>query len=95
LNPESGINILDPEHWFFVFLHVVLLHIEDTVVCAGGSEMSAAARTASLDKMVTLIAVLVEKSRGEDNCIHLSQVSLLHTSVMEPDPYFLDLPICH
>jgi hypothetical protein len=38
--------------------------------------MSAAARTASLDKMVTLIAVLVEKSRGEDNCIHLSQVEL-------------------
>ena len=35
----------------------------------------AAARTASLDKMVTLVAVLVEKSRGEDNCIHLSQDS--------------------
>jgi len=38
----------------------------------GGSDM-AAARTASLDKMVTLVAVLVEKSRGDDNCIHLSQ----------------------
>ena len=39
----------------------------------GGSDM-AAARTASLDKMVTLVAVLVDKSRGEDNCIHLSQI---------------------
>ena len=38
-----------------------------------GTDM-AAARTASLDKMVGLVAVLVEKSRGEDNLIHLAQV---------------------
>ena len=37
-----------------------------------GSDI-AAARTASLDKMVSLLAVLVEKSRGEDNIIHLSR----------------------
>ena len=37
-----------------------------------GTDM-AAARTASLDKMVFLLAVLVEKSRGEDNIIHLSR----------------------
>ena len=37
-----------------------------------GTDM-AAARTASLDKMIFLLAVLVEKSRGEDNCIHLSR----------------------
>jgi len=41
----------------------------------GGSDMSAA-RTASLDKMVTLIALLVEKSRGKDNIVHLSQNDL-------------------
>jgi ubiquitin carboxyl-terminal hydrolase 34 len=38
----------------------------------GGASDTAAARTASLDKMVSLIALLVERSRGEDNCIHLS-----------------------
>ena len=50
---------------------------EDDIIALpiGGSDM-AAARTASLDKMVSLIAVLVEKSRGEDNCIHLSQTDL-------------------
>jgi hypothetical protein len=32
--------------------------------------------------MVTLIAVLVEKSRAEDNCIHLSQVTVPHTEAL-------------
>ena len=47
---------------------------EDDIIALpmAGTEM-AAARTASLDKMVFLLAVLVEKSRGEDNCIHLSR----------------------
>ena len=40
-----------------------------------GTDM-AAARTASLDKMVFLLAVLVEKSRGEDNIIHLSRADM-------------------
>ena len=40
-----------------------------------GSDL-AAARTASLDKMVFLLAVLVEKSRGEDNLIHLSRTDM-------------------
>ena len=38
-----------------------------------GGDLSSA-KTASLDKMVGLVAVLVEKSRGEDNLIHLAQV---------------------
>ena len=47
---------------------------EDDIIALpmAGTDM-AAARTASLDKMVFLLAVLVEKSRGEDNCIHLSR----------------------
>ena len=40
-----------------------------------GTDM-AAARTASLDKMVFLLAVLVEKSRGDDNIIHLSRADM-------------------
>ena len=41
-----------------------------------GTDM-AAARTASLDKMVfLLVPVLVEKSRGEDNIIHLSRADM-------------------
>ena len=40
-----------------------------------GPDMSPA-RTASLDKMIFLLAVLVEKSRGDDNCIHLSRVDM-------------------
>ena len=42
----------------------------------GGTGDSAAARIASLDKMVSLIALLVERSRGDDNCIHLSQADM-------------------
>ncbi|XP_023337043.1 ubiquitin carboxyl-terminal hydrolase 34 [Eurytemora carolleeae] len=40
-----------------------------------GVDMNAS-RTASLDKMITLIAVLVEKSRGPDNLIHLHPTTL-------------------
>ena len=42
----------------------------------GGTGDTAAARIASLDKMVSLIALLVERSRGEDNCIHLSPADM-------------------
>ena len=42
----------------------------------GGTGDTAAARIASLDKMVSLIALLVERSRGEDNCIHLSSADM-------------------
>merc|ERR1719394_421142 len=42
----------------------------------GGTGDTAAARIASLDKMVSLIALLVERSRGEDNCIHLSRTDV-------------------
>ena len=45
---------------------------EDVIALPMGGTDSHAARTASLDKMVSLIALLVERSRGEDNCIHLS-----------------------
>ena len=43
----------------------------------GGNPSSSSAdnsnRMSSLDKMIFLIALLVEKSRGEDNLIHLSK----------------------
>ena len=49
-----------------------------------GGDLSSA-KTASLDKMVGLVAVLVEKSRGEDNLIHLAQV---HSTASDEDPIF-------